>query len=121
MIPKGHSAMMTLFEYIPVDEMLRTRTCMRISEMYRAKALAKRAEWWEEYSAYLRSPQWYALRSQILERDEYRCQTHFEGCTATADHVHHLTYDRMGAELYEDLVSVCLSCHTLIHPHMETA
>jgi 5-methylcytosine-specific restriction endonuclease McrA len=32
--------------------------------------------------------------------------------------IHHLTYERAGAELDEDLVGLCTPCHTLAHfPH----
>jgi len=29
---------------------------------------------WSSYDAYLRSPEWKALRSLVLERDGYRCR-----------------------------------------------
>ncbi|MFF8819121.1 HNH endonuclease [Leucobacter sp. NPDC015123] len=31
------------------------------------------------------------------------------------DDLHHITYDRLGAEEHEDLWPLCRGCHTLIH------
>ncbi len=68
--------------------------------------------WWQRYDQYLRSPKWRSLRLQILERDNYTCRL----CsTNPATQVHHDTYERVGHEFCDDLLSVCLSCHYAFH------
>ena len=71
------------------------------------------AEWWDRYSAYLKTKQWEEKRKLVLERDKYVCQ----GCRRNKAHqVHHLTYDNVFNELLFVLISVCIACHRLIHP-----
>lgn len=72
--------------------------------------------WYERYGEYLQSEEWFLIREQILRRDGYRC-TITGKATAPGDplQVHHLTYDRVGCERPEDLVTVCRSQHEKIH------
>lgn len=64
------------------------------------------------YAAYLASAHWAALRVCALERDCGRCR----GCGTRANlTVHHETYDRLGAELLEDLATLCGRCHQRLH------
>jgi hypothetical protein len=72
------------------------------------------AGFWRRYHAYLLSPEWRALRRRIMERDRYRCR---ECSQQEAEQVHHLTYDRAGHELDDDLISVCIPCHARLHPN----
>ncbi len=66
--------------------------------------------WNEEY--YL-SDKWQNLRSLIFERGKRKC----EKCLKrNMKHVHHLTYERFGDELLEDLQGVCIQCHEEYHP-----
>lgn len=75
----------------------------------------KNAEWWRQYTAYLKTPQWAEKRRLVLERDKYVCQ----GCLRSrASHVHHLTYEHVRNELLFELISLCTACHRRIHPHM---
>ena len=68
--------------------------------------------WWRRYDQYLRSSEWRCLRAQILMRDEYICRL----CSSNrATQVHHTTYERVGHELPDDLLSVCQSCHDAVH------
>jgi hypothetical protein len=49
-----------------------------------------------------------------LAKAEHRCQ----GCGKQGDNsldVHHLTYERMGDELDEDLAVMCRTCHEAEH------
>lgn len=41
-----------------------------------------------------------------------------ERCGGRAEHVHHLTYERLGDEDLCDLQALCIECHRLEHPHM---
>lgn len=65
-----------------------------------------------DYTVYINSPKWKAIRQLVLERDNHICQ----GCRKNkATQVHHLTYDHFGDELLWELVSVCRRCHERCH------
>ena len=64
----------------------------------------------EEYAAYLRTPGWKDKASKVMRRDGRICR-----CGDRADHVHHLTYERIGDERLTDLVAICDPCHAKIH------
>jgi 5-methylcytosine-specific restriction endonuclease McrA len=70
-------------------------------------------DWWAWYSAYLRSAEWKMKREGVLLRSQGRC----EKCDKRLPiQVHHLTYERVGNELPEDLAALCFDCHRPIHP-----
>jgi 5-methylcytosine-specific restriction endonuclease McrA len=75
------------------------------------------------YDKYLAGPHWQALRRRKLEQQKselgHNC---CEECGAqpaitreTALSVHHLTYERLGEELLEDLSIICRHCHDKEH------
>lgn len=65
-----------------------------------------------EYNAHLNSDKWKAIAEQTQKRDGYRCRD----CGTQAHlHVHHLTYDRFGNELLQDLKTLCKECHAKEH------
>jgi hypothetical protein len=60
------------------------------------------------YEDYLQTPWWRARRNRALALAGYRCQR----CPAKRNlEVHHRTYERIGAELDDDLEVVCRGCH----------
>lgn len=60
------------------------------------------------YLNYIQSDKWYAKRAKIIEKRGYVC----ESCSSTHQlQLHHLTYDRLGHELDEDLLLLCKACH----------
>jgi hypothetical protein len=63
------------------------------------------------FGTYYDSPEWARTRARIFDRDDHQCQS----CKKTAECVHHILYDRLGAENDFDLISLCNECHTLIH------
>jgi 5-methylcytosine-specific restriction endonuclease McrA len=63
------------------------------------------------YLRHLRSAEWKDLRSQVLARDQYRCQVWIDHL---AEEVHHRTYARFGHEDMADLISLCKQCHHAI-------
>lgn len=73
---------------------------------------AKRTQQWRaNYKDYLRSHEWAAKRRERFDMDNGICCE----CGAPADHVHHVTYERLGDERMQDLLSVCRPCHSKIH------
>lgn len=64
------------------------------------------------YDEYLSSPHWLRLRE--LYRHSGRPQACICG-EAESLHLHHITYDRVGAEELTDLIALCPGCHTAIH------
>lgn len=54
-------------------------------------------------------PNWYHLRSQVLRRDEYRCQIRDPGCRGAANEVDHI--QRGSNHALENLRAVCPRCH----------
>lgn len=66
-----------------------------------------------DYRKYLKSPEWAAKRIQIIVRDNRQCQH----CRVGGKYlqVHHKTYDRFGAELLTDLITLCPTCHQAEH------
>lgn len=65
----------------------------------------------QEYSEYLRSPEWSRRREFRLVLDKHLCQD----CSDPASEVHHLTYERIGNEHIDDLISLCRECHAIRH------
>lgn len=75
-------------------------------------------EWWERYTAYLKTPQWRSKRTAVLARANGMC----EGClTRRATQVHHLTYAHVGDEFLFELVAICDECHSRIHKDRKEA
>jgi len=60
-----------------------------------------------KYDNYIKAPEWKALRSIILKRDDYICVI----CHKAATEVHHLTYAHLDHEYLFELVSLCSECH----------
>lgn len=72
----------------------------------------QRADWWQWYTEYLKTPEWAAKRTACLRRDQHICQ----GCRERrATIAHHLTYKHVGAEFLFELISLCAVCHDRIH------
>lgn len=71
--------------------------------------------WRSLYESYLLSWEWKKARRKALERTGNRC----EECGDAAAHVHHKTYERIGAEADADLSPLCARCHEEHHPHMK--
>jgi hypothetical protein len=64
------------------------------------------------YREYLRTEHWKQVRLQALEYADYSCQV----CNRAGEvHVHHRTYDRLGAERPADLTVLCARCHETHH------
>ena len=65
-----------------------------------------------EYSEYLKTDKWRALRKKVMTRCNGMC----EGCMSKPVHdVHHLTYSNIYDELLFQLVGLCRDCHEKAH------
>jgi hypothetical protein len=64
------------------------------------------------YLGYGMHPYWERVRTRILETIGRDCEVCLFGSYAA---VHHITYERLGAEWLEDLAVVCAECHRQAH------
>lgn len=71
-----------------------------------------KALWFQRYSEYLYSDEWSAIRNKALQKDNNKC---LQCQSETALQVHHLTYENVGNETLEELITLCTSCHKNIH------
>jgi hypothetical protein len=70
------------------------------------------SEWRARYNAYLKTPEWHAVRKRILKRAGGVC----EGCgEKVPTQVHHLSYAHVFHEFLFELVAVCDECHDRVH------
>lgn len=68
----------------------------------------KKERWYDEY---LQSEEWKAISAAVIERDG-KCMT----CGSKRRLVvHHVTYDNVGHEKLEDLITMCWKCHNRHH------
>ena len=68
--------------------------------------------WWT-YNEYLQTPHWKEVRQQALQKYGGKCALNDKHPDAV--HVHHRNYQRLGAELPEDVIVLCASCHAKHH------
>jgi 5-methylcytosine-specific restriction endonuclease McrA len=69
-------------------------------------------EWKQYHEFYIKSKQWADVRKKRMQIDKNTCQK----CGAKKHlQVHHLTYENIGEEEMEDLLTVCKPCHMKIH------
>jgi hypothetical protein len=64
------------------------------------------------YAEYLQSEHWQTIRLEVLKRDGDHCRV----CNSEDRlEVHHRTYERLGCEDLEDLMTLCHDCHETFH------
>jgi 5-methylcytosine-specific restriction endonuclease McrA len=69
-------------------------------------------QWHADYEAYLQTQEWADRREKVFKRANGVC----EGCRgASAEQVHHLTYEHCGNEFLWELVAICRRCHLSVH------
>lgn len=78
-------------------------------------------QWWAGYNKYLRSQHWADIRKKVLERDNTLCQACLKNKATQAHHLSYGLYDRLGFSAAFELVAICHTCHSKIHPHMAQA
>ncbi|MCP4363526.1 MAG: hypothetical protein GY796_36470 [Chloroflexi bacterium] len=68
--------------------------------------------WWWRYRRHLKSDKWQKTRLRILRRDGFKCTK----CRSRDRlQVHHLTYERVGNEDDDDLITLCDDDHAAVH------
>ena len=66
----------------------------------------------EIYKAYLRTPEWKAIRLEVINDRQGKC----ERCQSTKNlQVHHKTYKNLFNESLKDLELLCSKCHREHH------
>jgi 5-methylcytosine-specific restriction endonuclease McrA len=71
-----------------------------------------------QYSAYLESDRWHALRAEVVRRAGYRCKACGGGGVLD---VHHARgYRNLGRERADELQALCRDCHDAVHARVET-
>ena len=64
------------------------------------------------YADYIKSKVWKKKRNERLSFDGYRCRQ----CGSAQNlRVHHITYERLGHEEMDDLITLCKDCHAKVH------
>jgi 5-methylcytosine-specific restriction endonuclease McrA len=96
------------------------RTELKKAARFTAQSKAARARG----KPYWATEAWRKRRRAVLERDDHRCvdcgrkqgdeDPRLKRGRARLE-VHHLTYERYGHELLEDLLTVCQRCHSIRH------
>jgi hypothetical protein len=61
-----------------------------------------------EYDEYMHSEAWAERKRRLFEKRGYSCEMCYNGRPLE---VHHKNYDRLGRELDDDLLIVCVDCH----------
>lgn len=70
------------------------------------------------YRAHIQSPEWRAFRAEVIKARGGKCEI----CPSWSRlQVHHLTYERLGAELPGDVLVVCQECHEALHGRFDAA
>lgn len=63
------------------------------------------------HNIYLKSNEWKTKRDLVMKFYNYKCSD----CGEVAKDVHHITYERIFKEKFEDLLPLCRSCHSKKH------
>lgn len=69
----------------------------------------------EDKQQYMRSAEWYELRTLVFTRDKHTCQS----CGSKSSlNCHHISYHDLGMESLDQLTTLCTTCHTALHKHL---
>lgn len=71
-----------------------------------------RVAWEARRRLHLESPEWQALRARLIPARGKKCEQCGNPERLT---LHHITYERLGEELDDDLLVLCWSCHDALH------
>lgn len=65
-----------------------------------------------DYDDFLATPEWHETAMVIKQRAGNKCSLCGQTFALTA---HHLTYERRGREIADDLLVACNRCHMAVH------
>lgn len=64
------------------------------------------------YDEHMKSDYWRKIRFQVRERDKHKCRHCGSGMNLVC---HHITYENLGNESLDDLLTLCKRCHYNVH------
>lgn len=70
------------------------------------------------YDGYMSSPAWWSFRRDWFAWAQSHGDVVCLGCArkwTLRDDLHHVTYERLSAEKFEDLWPLCRACHEFVH------
>lgn len=67
------------------------------------------------YEDYLKSQHWIKIRERYINKYGERC----EACGEIGKELHHLKYDTLGNESFDDLMLLCENCHLEEHKSLK--
>ncbi len=77
-----------------------------------SKNKTKKLERKKIYTEYINSRKWFSFRMKYIKKYGEICQI----CRIrNGQHLHHMTYRRLGNELDKDVLFLCIECHHDIH------
>jgi hypothetical protein len=72
----------------------------------------------KSYSAYLKSKHWRLFKKSF--RNSKYCKSKCFICSKEKGiQLHHLTYERIGKEVFTDVIELCKSCHRNVHKALD--
>ena len=71
----------------------------------------------QEKKYYLNSAAWKSKRKRRLQHDGYRCTS---CCSKKKLTIHHLKPENYGHETLQDIITLCVACHSNLHKTMRT-
>lgn len=87
----------------------------KVRERIKAREARLRPMGFASYDAYINSPEWKALRDAYWRDPDTPKTCAVCGACEPPLILHHKTYERVGAERFDDLAPVGQPCHVLIH------
>jgi len=120
----GRAAKMSEYkvESLPdFDSSIADRYRQQIAQEWQSKQIqrvyeqvTKTGDWWQKYSAYLRSDHWRSVRRLVVERDRI-CQVCLKASSVQAHHLSYTSFNRYGVSFSVECVGVCAPCHDSLH------
>lgn len=107
---KQLDALSELIDSSPAKEALEAGSASLQKESRKPKE--HKARPFVNYHEYMESDEWKAVRGKRMKLDRFQCTM----CgTAKNLTVHHITYERLGREDMDDLITLCKDCHAKVH------
>jgi len=92
-----------------MDKRIRQSEIRKMFEGERSVSFSKSREYYN--NVYLKSLEWKKKRDLVMDYFNGKCQK----CSNYATDIHHVTYDNIFIEKFDDLIPLCRSCHNKEH------